>query len=162
MKEESFQVKYEVYSFNELPDAIQHLVSNAKEASNKAYAPYSQFYVGAAVKLQSGATYSGNNQENAAFPSGLCAERVLLNYVHANFPEDKPIALAIAAKKNTEFTKEPVTPCGSCLQVMAEFEAEWNKELDVYLYGENKVFHVKGVKHFLPFLFKSDFLVSKA
>ena len=68
----------------------------------------------------------------------------------------------IAAKKNTEFTKEPVTPCGSCLQVMAEFEAEWNKELDVYLYGENKVFHVKGVKHFLPFLFKSDFLVSKA
>lgn len=158
MSDKSINVKYSSYKSHELPDATQNLLSKAKSACDTAHAPYSQFFVGAAVLLESGAIHIGSNQENAAFPSGLCAERVLLNYVHANFPKDKPVALAIAARKGEAFTVEPVTPCGSCLQVMAEFEKEWGKELEVYLYGETNIIKVNGVKQFLPFLFKSEFI----
>ena len=158
MKQEIIHVKFEIFQFEELSESIQRLLLKAKEATDLAHAPYSQFHVGASVELESGNVFMGNNQENAAFPSGLCAERVLLNYVHANFPKDKPVALAIAARKNSGYTQEPVTPCGSCLQVMAELEKEWDRELDVYLFGEKNIFRVQGVKHFLPFLFKSEFL----
>ena len=151
-------VSYRQLDYTDLDKKLQELVDKARLATNQAYAPYSNFYVGAAVLLDDNSIHIGANQENAAFPSGLCAERVLLNYVHANFPEKKPVALAIAAKSKTDFTVEPVVPCGACLQVMSELEQSWQVQLPVYLVGEKRIIEVEGIRNFLPFAFNGSFL----
>lgn len=153
-----FESNYTFYGLEELRPEIRSLVDTSKKACATAYAPYSEFKVGAAVLLSDNSVHTGSNQENAAYPSGLCAERVLLNYVHANFPHTTSVAMAIAAEKSTGFTLDPVIPCGACLQVMGEMESSWEIELPVYLYGEKGVVEVKGIRNFLPFFFTKDFL----
>ena len=132
----------------------------AKTACNEAYAPYSNFGVGAAVLLDNGLIYKGSNQENAAYPSGLCAERVALYYASANHPNVrmKAIAITVQYQKHNDFD-EIVSPCGACRQVMAEYEYKFGQPIKIYLLGRNeKVCVIDSVSNILPFLFSGDIL----
>lgn len=146
-------VVYEAFSEAELPVADAALVSAAKDATFGSYSPYSHFAVGAAVLLDDGTLVKGANQENGAYPSGLCAERTALFAAHAAHPDKRVVAIAIAAKNNGAFLEEPVTPCGSCLQVMVETEMRSGCPLVVLLYGTGVVYRLKGVSSLLPFAF---------
>ncbi len=146
---------YEVFSnLKELPEEDQLLIEKAFHAIETAYAPYSQFHVGAAVLLANGQIVIGSNQENVAYPSGLCAERVALFSASAQFSGIEIKKMAIAAKSLTfEFLK-PVTPCGACRQVMSEFENHQPGSITLLMAGQNKeVYKVEGVNSLLPLLF---------
>ncbi len=157
MKKIIITSELEQYStFNELDASRQDLVKKAIKSSEKAYAPYSNFQVGAAVRLQDDEIVTGNNQENAAYPSGLCAERVALFAAHAQKPDVAPVQLAIAVHKNKELAKLPTPPCGSCLQVIAELEHKFAQPIEIILYGQEKVLVAKSVETFLPLYFNKD------
>jgi len=141
-------------SFNDLPEPIQKLVQTAKEVSNSAYAPYSKFMVGSAVLLENGVVVTGSNQENAAYPSGLCAERVALFSAHSNFPGVKVKTITIFGTNLNKEALEPVAPCGACRQVISEYEDLTNEKIDIYMAADNKVLHAKGIESLLPFRFK--------
>ena len=128
MKELKLETRVEVYAVGELDNIYRQLYEAAFEASKKAYAPYSKFHVGAAVLLENGEILSGNNQENAAYPSGLCAERTTLFYAGARYPDAAVQILAIAAMKDGERV-DLITPCGACRQVMSETEQRYNHTL---------------------------------
>lgn len=153
MKQLVKNITYDVLGGDELSDDELALVNSAKEATNGAYAPYSHFQVGAAVRLSDGTIVKGANQENGAYPSGLCAERTALFAAGANFPDKKVEAIAIAAFTNGEFLDEPITPCGACAQVLAETEARAGKKMDILLYGKQGIYRLKGVDSILPFAF---------
>lgn len=141
-------------SIEELNEADKALCLEAVKALKNSHSPYSNFKVGAAVKLASGKIVYGSNQENVAYPSGLCAERVALFTIGANYPNDKIISIAITAKTNEFELLKPVTPCGACLQVIAEYEQKQKSEVEVLLYCiDGAVWKTKGVKSFLPFMF---------
>lgn len=123
---------YEYTSPEDLDETASKLILSAIEIAGKAYAPYSHFPVGAAVLLDNGAVYAGNNQENIAYPSGTCAERSVLNYVHGNFPDHKITAIAITALHSDAHT--PVTPCGFCRQVIVELERHQEAAIRVILH----------------------------
>ncbi len=132
----------------------------AKSACDKAYAPYSNFRVGAAVVLEDGQIFQGNNQENAAYPSGLCAERVALFYAMSMHPNKKATAIAITVdyKSHPQF-QDVVAPCGGCRQVIAEYEHKFNNDIKIYLLGrEEKVCIVPSMKAMLPLVFTGDML----
>ncbi|MEZ4888599.1 MAG: cytidine deaminase [Chitinophagales bacterium] len=136
------------------------LFKATKNAVNQAYAPYSRFRVGAAVLLADGSIYEGNNQENAAYPSGLCAERVALFYASANKPniKIKAIAVTIDYSNNADF-EDIISPCGGCRQVIAEYEHKFDSPITVYLLGRaEKVCLVESMKELLPFYFSGDIL----
>jgi cytidine deaminase len=133
----------------------QELVATAMEAALNAYAPYSKFRVGAAILLESGKIVSGANVENAAFPSGICAERCALSNTVSNHKNDKPVALAIAAMNDQGLTNEPVTPCGNCRQVIAEEESRTGKQIRIILAGKTKVFVIESVSSLLPLQFNN-------
>ena len=142
---------------NELNTFDKTLCLEAVKALENSHSPYSEFKVGAAVKLASGKIIYGSNQENVAYPSGLCAERVALFAIGANYPDDEIMSIAITAQTNEFSIEQPITPCGSCLQVMAEYEKKQENEFDIFLYCINgPVWKVKGVNNFLPFLFFED------
>lgn len=148
-------------SINELNQADQSLCLDAVKALENSYSPYSNFKVGVAVKLASGKIVYGSNQENVAYPSGLCAERVALFAVGANYPDDKIVSIAITASTDNFKLLKPVTPCGSCLQVMAESEQRQSEEISILLYCiGGAVWKTKGVKSLLPFMFVEDRLTS--
>lgn len=148
---QSFDSEYD------LPAADRELLNEALRATGKAYAPYSQFHVGAALRLKSGKIVKGNNQENVAYPSGLCAERVALFFASANWPDDHVEALAITAKTNNFEITDPVTPCGSCRQVMAETEKKQGKKIRIIMKGEkDKVYVTESAACLLPLMFKAD------
>ena len=132
------------------------LVDLAINSLKSAYAPYSGFMVGAAVLLENGEIISGNNQENVAYPSGLCAERVAIYYAGAKFPNVKIKKIAISAvSKNFDFT-DVVSPCGSCRQAIAEYEVKQDKNIKILLHHPNDdIFIVNSVADLLPFMFKS-------
>ena len=138
---------------------ITHMIEKARAIMSFAYSPYSKFKVGAAVLLDNGAIIKGNNQENAAYPSGLCAERVAIFYANAQYPERTIRAIAIAALTSSGFTEEPIPPCGSCLQVMLESEKKSNSSIQVLLYGQNKITSADSIKQFLPINFTNDMLM---
>ncbi len=144
-------------SENDLPVADQELLLEAQKSSKNAYAPYSGFLVGAALRMADGTILKGNNQENVAYPSGLCAERVALFYASANFP-DLPIeTIAITAVTGKFEIKEPISPCGSCRQVMAEIEKNQEQNMRVILKGEKgKVYVIESAKYLLPLMFRAD------
>jgi len=143
----------------ELLDADRFLLEQARQAAEKAYAPYSRFKVGAAVKLANGKIIHGNNQENAAYPSGLCAERVALFFAHAEYPEVPVEAIAITAKGNKGVIDIPLSPCGACRQVMAESEKNSNQQMRVIMQGEKgPVMIAESMKVLLPFSFLDDYL----
>ena len=133
MHKKQIHVEYSAFeSVNELNDIDRELINKAIDIAKKSYSPYSQFPVGAAVLLDNGDIFGGNNQENAAFPSGTCAERTVLNYVNANFPECKIETIAITALKTLAFI--PVTPCGFCRQVLVEMEQKQAKPIKIILH----------------------------
>lgn len=145
--------KIEVCNYEELSFDEKKVINEAKKSSAQAYAPYSGFQVGAAVLLENGNIVSGNNQENVAYPSGLCAERVALFSANANEPESPVVMLAIAAQKNHCFTQQVVPPCGSCRQVIAEVENRHQQPIRILLYSETKIYIVESAKALLPLTF---------
>jgi cytidine deaminase len=140
----------------ELKPEDQELISAAKEAANHAYAPYSRFRVGAAVRLESGIIVRGSNVENAAFPSGICAERTAISGSVTNYPDDKPLAIAIAAMTDEGLTAECVSPCGNCRQVIAEEEMRTGKQIRIILSGRDKIRVIEGINLLLPLQFCRD------
>jgi cytidine deaminase len=155
MKELSITNTYlEFDSINDLDSADKDLLLKAVEASKKAYAPYSKFHVGAAILLENGEIVSGNNQENAAYPSGLCAERVAAFHASSQFPDAKFITIAITANSKEFNINAPIYPCGACRQVLAEYEFHFEKDIKIILMGETGKIHVvNNVKTFLPLMF---------
>lgn len=138
----------------------QELVLEARKACENAYAPYSRFKVGAAVRLDDGTIVLGSNIENAAFPSGICAERSALYAAASNYPLNKPVTIAIAAMKDKIFTSEPVTPCGNCRQVIAEETVRNGIQLKVILSGKSNIFIVEEGSDLLPLQFNGNILSS--
>lgn len=153
MKQIKLTYTVSVLSWAELPQEAKQTIEAAKEASERAYAPYSKFQVGAAVLLADGTIVTGNNQENIAYPSGLCAERVALFSANSLYPEIPVRILAIAAQSRGKFQAKPVTPCGSCRQVFGESEKRQGKEIEYYFYGTEEIYHVKGTETLLPLSF---------
>jgi len=158
MEKLKLALEFEIYSSaDELNIEDRGLLDQAVQAAENAYAPYSLFKVGAAVRLKSGKIVTGNNQENVAYPSGLCAERVALFYASANFPGDPVAAIAVTAKALKFELDSPVTPCGSCRQVMAEAENQNEHKIKVIMQGGNgKIMVSKSVENLLPISFKAD------
>jgi cytidine deaminase len=134
----------------------QKLIAAARESAENAYAPYSKFCVGAAVLLANGMIVKGNNQENADFTDGLCAERVALFYAHANFPNVAVEALAVTAKTVHGLIQGPAQPCGSCRQVFIETESRYKQPIRLILDGAEKIMVFEGADNLLPFAFKPD------
>jgi cytidine deaminase len=143
-----------------LPEDRELLESAIKIAGN-AYAPYSGFKVGAAVRLASGRVVTGTNVENAAFPSGICAERSALSNASSNHPGDHPVAIAIAAMTESVLTSDPVSPCGNCRQVIAEEESRSGKGIRIILAGKKKIYIITKGGDLLPLQFNRDNLNSK-
>lgn len=144
--------KINVYTQDEASDEIKNLIKIAKTSTEKAYAPYSKYQVGAAVLLESGHIVTGNNQENAAYPSGICAERTAIFYANAQYPNDPIAAIAIAAYNMGKFTEDICSPCGACRQVIAEVETRFGKPVKIIMYGEKEIYEVDSVKSLLPLL----------
>jgi len=158
MTEKTIETKVSILSFNELNPTQEALIDKAKEQVGKAYAPYSNFHVGAAVELENGEIFAGSNQENSAYPSGLCAERVAMFYANAQFPDVAVKTIAIAAFTNGNFLPEPITPCGSCRQVLLESEMRFEKNITVLLYGTNNIFQLENIRQLLPLCFEKSSL----
>lgn len=158
MKELNINTKVQAYQYEELPEEYKQLVDIAKEMTQRAYNPYSKFGVGAALKMANGEIVRGNNQENAAYPSGLCAERTAMFYASANYPDVPMQTIAIAAFTDGHFTEHPVSPCGSCRQVMVEFEDKFHQPLTVILYGTKATYVIESAASLLPFCFVSESL----
>ncbi len=160
MQKQSISTSYSLFeSEKELPKSDLELLQAAKESLKNAYAVYSGFRVGAALLLDDNSIVLGNNQENIAFPSSLCAERVALYYCKANNPDKKVLKIAITAKSSKETLSDPVTPCGACRQVMAEYERIQEGEMEVILQGEKgNVIVFDTAKELLPLAFETTAL----
>ncbi|NGY37301.1 cytidine deaminase [Flavobacterium sp. XN-5] len=160
MKEISIVSTFSVYnSISELPTDIQDLLSQAVEVRKNAYAPYSKFRVGVALFLDNGKVVVGSNQENAAYPSGLCAERVAIFYAGAAYPEAKILKMAITAASDSNKTIAPIPPCGACRQSIAEYEIRQETPIEIYFMGEiGDIYKSDSLKNLLPFMFDKKFL----
>lgn len=161
----SFQITStiaELDSEQELSAEEKKIMALARKAAKSAYAPYSNFFVGAALLLENGKVICGNNQENVAFPSGLCAERVAFFSAGAQYPAIPIKLIAITARSDKFSIDKPVTPCGDCRQVMAEYEERHKKNIRVILSGERgKIFIVDSIKALLPLMFSGEGLRKK-
>lgn len=153
MKEKIIKTIIQVYQPEELQPEIQQLIEEAKKQTHQSYAPYSNFGVGAAILLENGEIVTGNNQENAAYPSGFCAERVAVMYANSKYPDVPVKAIAIAAFYNGSYLMQPITPCGGCRQVLLETENRYNQELEIYMYGAEQVYHITGAHQLIPLSF---------
>lgn len=160
MKEISITSSFIVFdTLQELSQDIQDLMNQAVEIRKKAYAPYSQFRVGAALLLDNGKIVLGSNQENAAYPSGLCAERVAIFHAGSVYPDAKILKIAITAASDTNQTTAPIPPCGSCRQSIAEYEIKQETPIEIYFMGEiGEVYKSASLKNLLPFMFDKKFL----
>ena len=156
MKECNLTTKMRSYQWDELTDEQRAVVEIAKEQTQHSYSPYSGFHVGAGALLANGEIIRGANQENAAYPSGLCAERVALFAAGAHHPEQPVKKLAIACYTDGHFTKEPGSPCGACRQVMVETEHRYGGKMEVLLYGEDEIFVFESAQDLLPLIFVSE------
>ena len=157
MKQLDIHTTIKIYSPDELSAEEQQLVEAAKKATTRSYAPYSHFHVGAAALLANGEIISGTNQENAAYPSGICAERTTLFYANSQHPQEAVKALAIAARTSEgHWTETPISPCGACRQVMTETENRCGKPMKVLLCSAQEVFVIESAKDLLPVSFGSE------
>lgn len=155
MKQRAYTVRlYEYDQLEELSKEQVLLVNSAVTAAKGAYAPYSEYHVGAAVRLANGEIVIGSNQENAAYPSGLCAERVAIYYAGARHPDVPVESIAIAAILNGIVQEEPVAPCGACRQVRYEKESQGEASIELILYGSKKIQVLSRVMDLLPLPFK--------
>lgn len=143
----------------ELSADDRELVDHALHMSKTSYSPYSHFQVGAALRLADGRIFGGSNQENAAFPSGLCAERTAFFAASANAPEVPPVAIAIAAQTQGQFLAQPITPCGSCRQALLEAEVRFHQPIRVILYGTEACYVVPSMRNLLPLTFDGSELL---
>lgn len=153
MKEQTLNINYQIAQLSELNETEQTLIRKAMEATHNSYANYSHFYVGAACLLADGRIVIGANQENAAFPSGLCAERSAIFGAQSNYPEQAITTLAIAARNANGFLKSPISPCGACRQVILEMEDRYKQPVRILLYGEAGIYCFGSLKDLLPFSF---------
>lgn len=160
MKEININTSFSVYSsIAELPEEIKSLMRSAVETRKNAYAPYSKFRVGTALLLDNDNIVLGSNQENAAYPSGLCAERVAIFQSGAIYPEAKIIRMAISAASDTNETKSPIPPCGACRQSISEYEFKQGTPIEIYFMGESgEVYKSDSIKNLLPLSFDKNFL----
>lgn len=153
MINKTIKIRFEELSFEELPQDQCQLVNSAIEATKNSYSKYSGFKVGAAIRLNDGRILIGANQENAAYPLCLCAERTAIFAAQANYPDQAINQIAICAANGQGLIEEPVTPCGSCRQVMIEIEERYKNAMTILLYGKKKIYRLKTVKDLLPFSF---------
>ena len=159
MKKKKIEIEFYQGSLKNLSAAEIDLVNKAKLVSNNAYAVYSGFMVGACVLLKNGEIFTGNNQENVAYPSGLCAERVALFYAGSEYPDVIIKSIAITARFKSFQVNDIVSPCGACRQVMAEYEDKQQQAIKVLLHSPNdQVLIANKVQDLLPFMFKSPHL----
>lgn len=160
MKQITVTTTFSVYdSLNELDEDNRKIMNDAIAARKKAYAPYSKFNVGTAILLDNGKVIKGANQENAAYPSGLCAERVAIFYAGANYPEAKILKLFISASPTDRELEEPIPPCGSCRQSIAEYEIKQDLDIEIFFMGaKGKVYKSNSLKNLLPLLFDKNHL----
>ena len=156
MTSKQITIRYEQYaSLSEMNSTDAALAEAAAEAAGASYAPYSNFNVGAAVLLEDGTVMKGANQENDAFPSGLCAERTALFAAGAQHPDKAVRSIAIAGGPNHTLCDDPATPCGACRQVMAQFQKKAGAPISVILYGKSKILKFDRVDDLLPLIFTS-------
>ncbi|MDR0506170.1 MAG: cytidine deaminase [Dysgonamonadaceae bacterium] len=153
MKNLNIAAKIIICDYKELNSIEKNVVNYAKEMLKNSYSPYSSFRVGAAVLLSNNEIISGSNQENAAYPSGLCAERTALFYANSKFPDESVSIIAVAAFYKGDYTKEPVTPCGACRQVIMETQNRYNSPVKLILYGKEKIYKVETISDLLPLAF---------
>ena len=160
MKEVTVTTVFSVFEAkSELPQEIQSLMEQAINIRKNAYAPYSKFRVGAAILLDNGKIVLGSNQENAAYPSGLCAERVAIFQAGSLYPNAKFLKMAISATSDEKPVLEPIPPCGSCRQSIAEYEIKQEAPIEIYFMGESgPVYQSDSLRNLLPFMFDKKFL----
>ncbi|PIE48640.1 MAG: cytidine deaminase [Flavobacteriales bacterium] len=160
MQEKEFSTAFIVFnSISELPHDAKSLMEQAINARKKAYAPYSKFMVGAAILLANGRIVTGNNQENAAFPSGMCAERVAIYQAGSRYPNEKILQIAISAANSTNNLTTPIAPCGACRQAIAEYEQKQKTPIYIFFMGETgNIIQVKSLEALLPFGFGGQYL----
>jgi cytidine deaminase len=160
MKDIIISTQFSVFeTVEQLPSDIQNLMTQAVVVRKNAYAPYSKFRVGAALLLDNGKIVLGSNQENAAYPSGLCAERVAVFQAGAIYPNAKILKMAITAASDTNQTTAPIPPCGSCRQSIAEYEIKQEVPIEIYFMGEiGSIYKSDSLKNLLPFMFDKNFL----
>lgn len=159
MKEVNINIPVVFKQEDELDESERKLLEEAKEATKRSYSPYSHFSVGAALLLDDGTIVAGSNQENSAFPSGLCAERTALFYANSRYPDHAVKALCVAARDTSgEFTERPIAPCGSCRQVMVETEERFHTDIRIMLYGREGIYCLNSARDTLPVHFDSSFL----
>jgi cytidine deaminase len=160
MKEVKLETVLEIYNdISELPESVRRIMKIAVEARESAYAPYSKFKVGAAILLENGEVIAGSNQENASYPSGLCAERTAIYYAHARYPDVKMKRMALTASSQKQITDRPIPPCGACRQAIAEYEKKQDEPIEIYFMGaQGKVVKSKSLANLLPLLFDNSVL----
>lgn len=157
MKELNLNIPICIYQYDEMNEADRSLLDAACEATHRSYAPYSHFSVGAAALLADGTVVTGSNQENAAYPSGICAERTTLFYANSRYPDQPVVTLAIAARNERgKFLDEPIPPCGACRQVMLETESRHRHPMRILLFGKKGIYELQGVTSLLPLSFGSE------
>ena len=157
MRTLTIETPIKVYTYHELSAEEQKLTESALEATHRSYAPYSNFHVGAAVLLENDVIVTGTNQENVAYPSGLCAERTALFYANSQYPDQAVKALAIAARTSEgHWVETPISPCGACRQVMTETENRFGEPMKVLLCSADEVFVIESAKDLLPVSFGSE------
>ena len=158
MKEYTIQSIVRVYAWEELPEEDRLLIEEAKKATNGSYAPYSGFRVGAAARLENGTVVIGSNQENVAYPSGLCAERTTIFAANAQYPDQPVISLAIAARNKEGFLSQPITPCGACRQVISGVEQRYQHPIRILLYGLDGTHVIDSIEALLPIQFADSYM----
>lgn len=153
-------IDYEYFAtINELPEIEQKLFATASEIRKQAHAPYSNFLVGCAILLENGQIITGNNQENAAYPSGLCAERTAIFWTSANHPREKILKIFIVGGTDNDTKGKPVPPCGACRQSILEYENQQKKDIEFYFASvEGETYKICSIKELLPFSFDVSFL----
>ncbi len=160
MKEFIIKSAFTVFDqLEELPTDVKSLMEEAVAIRKNAYAPYSKFRVGAALLLDNGIVILGSNQENAAYPSGLCAERVAIFQSGALYPNARIVKMAISAASDNNTTNAPIPPCGACRQSIAEYEFKQESDIEIYFMGETgAIFKSDSLKNLLPLMFDKNFL----
>lgn len=160
MKQINITTTFSVFdNKEELPEDVQNLMNQAIEIRKRAYAPYSKFRVGAAIFLDNGKVVLGSNQESAAYPSGLCAERVAIFQAGAIYPDAKILKIVISATSDEKPVTSPIPPCGACRQSISEYEFKQDYPIEIYFMGETgAVYKSDSLKNLLPFMFDKNFL----
>lgn len=153
MKEIKLEIHVRSLNYGELNETDRRLTDAARVATSRSYSPYSHFAVGAAALLENGTIVTGSNQENAAYPSGTCAERTTVFYANSQYPDQPILTLAIAARNEAGFLEQPISPCGACRQVLLETEQRYGKPMRILLCSRTGVYELQGVKDLLPLSF---------